>query len=503
MRPSFNVATQPWIPVTFTDGQTGHVALQEALLRAHAIREVSSDAPVQVAAIYRLLLALFLRIFPESIERETWWKLWKNKSLPDAPVRDYFTQWIHRFELFDERFPFMQHPHPLADSPDTVNRLFHERASGNNPTLFDHSIDWHPTPEPPERVVPALLATQAAALGGGRSSPFYLSHAPLIQGGALFWIRGRTLFEALLLNAPPIQQARIPSQEDDRPLWEHKQPPDPGTFQKNGRPPRGYLDYLTVLSRMVRLEPQIPVRKIWYNQGDKLDVQGPMDPLMAYTMDKTRGWVPLRLQPERVLWRDSHVILGLNLRGVSPPRTFQWLTNASDELAERRWDIDVFGMSTDQAKIYLWRQERFPLHVAYLQEPDLEALLQRLIDMAEMQSQILSGALRETARWLCFPEKESLTQDEWKDVRRERHHLWHLTGFWPRLEDTFYACMLDLAEAWSSDGEPENILEEWRKALFSAARDGFEDATRTLVENARQLKARALGRARLYPVSIT
>src|SRR5690606_37694837 len=128
--------------------------------------------------------------------------------------------------------------------------LFHEFASGNNATLFDHGIA---TPLTSAQSARALVAPQQFALGGGVSQPFNRCNAPLIAGLVVL-VRGENLFNALLLDALLYQRGGerpIVSESDDAPSWEAEMPPEAAK-----RPPKGYLEYLTWQSRRVLLDTQ-------------------------------------------------------------------------------------------------------------------------------------------------------------------------------------------------------------------------------------------------------
>ncbi|MEM8558907.1 MAG: type I-E CRISPR-associated protein Cse1/CasA, partial [Bacteroidota bacterium] len=235
--PSFDLLLHPWIPVldAGTDLRVNpdapttlqEVGLREALLRAHELREVYSDSPLETIALNRLLLALALDAYQPAPDEGAWVTVWEAGQLPADPLDDYLAKWADRFDLLHDTYPFFQRvttdvsqdgkgPAPLAN-------LFHEQASGNNATLFGHDIDAEPQPLPLAQAARGLVMLQAAALGGGASKPFYFSHAPLI-GRAQFWIRGRSLFEALMLNGPPTPEARMGAITEDKPVWKRNAP---------------------------------------------------------------------------------------------------------------------------------------------------------------------------------------------------------------------------------------------------------------------------------------
>ena len=156
--PSFNLVEQAWIPCLMLDrGQPKEISLQDALTRAHEVREVFDNSPLVTVALHRLLLAVLHRNFGPR-DFNTWKALWQRGRWDGEAITQYLQKWKHRFDLFNEERPFYQVPRlqkrvaakkrGQAAVQETVEDveghpaalLAHEAASGNNATLFDHSF---------------------------------------------------------------------------------------------------------------------------------------------------------------------------------------------------------------------------------------------------------------------------------------------------------------------------------------------------------------------------
>ena len=116
-----------------------------------------------------VLLAILHRAFdgPKSIGE--WDEFWRQPTLPAAPIRAYLGKWAHRIDLFDDERPFYQDPSLRNYEEKTrtpVNKLFHQKASGNNDTLFDHSLDDGAAGVSFDEAALQLIAAQTFALGG-------------------------------------------------------------------------------------------------------------------------------------------------------------------------------------------------------------------------------------------------------------------------------------------------------------------------------------------------
>lgn len=506
--PSFDLTLKPWIPVTPREGPPRDVSLREALVEAHTFREITSGSPLEALTLYRLLQALFLRLFgKETLETDRWHAMRKAGAFSDREKRRieaYFDDQRERFDLLHPERPFYQHPEPLASSSSPLAKLFSAEASGNNPTLFHHALDDVPHPRSLAEAARGIVALQGTALGGGRSKPFYYSDAPL-AGGAIFWLHGASLFEALLLNSPPSERGRIDSDEDDEPAWERERDDLPVPEDIVPRAEDGYLDYLTWQSRLLRIEAEttgsgeVVATEVWMSQGDKLDNRELHDPLMAYRHNKKSGTYPFKMRKDRALWRDAHIFYSRFSpeKGGTPP-ALDWV---AENLPKQAWQVDVFGMVNDQAKIELWRQERLPLFPVILCEKGRQGCIGEAIERTELQAKNLRRGCFIWAARLLFPEKDPdqknpnapdyLGKKAREKARALADGLDAEARYWARLETPFYEWLGKLAI-----GEPdfEHLLAEWSRTLHREALHAYGEATESLDTSARHLRARAAGR---------
>ncbi len=501
---SFDLTTEPWIPVRWHDGSADEVSLRTALTEAHAIREVFADSPLQTIALYRLLQALTLRIFLEpdgdritADDVDRWYALYDRGHFDPAPIHAYFDAWQdekERFDLLHPERPFYQHPEPMTSKETPVTKLFAAQASGNNPTLFDHAVDDGPHAVSLAEAARGLVATQALALGGGHSKPFYYSDAPLVAG-AVFWIRGRSLFEALLINTPPTDDARMAP--GSLPSWERDELPEP-----SARIEEGYLDYLTWPSRRVLLltdtneEGQHVVVAIKMSQGDKREAGGANDPLMAFKYSKKAGLYPLKLNKDRALWRDANIFMQVFSETTGgAPRTVEWATS---ELDKARWWVDVFGVVNDQAKIERWEHTRMPIYRTIVRDEARQHDLQRALERAEYQADILERATRECAAYLLASGKgyDDLGSQGRSDARELAKAIGAVPRFWTQVEEPFFEWLERLA---APDADPDLELARWTREIFQIARSAYQQATDSLGDSARHHRARVAGQGRLRP----
>lgn len=468
--PSFDLLTELWIPVldAGTDlreqpdapASPREVGLREALLRAHELREVAAGSPLQTIALYRLLLALAIDVYQPKPNTETWATLWRAGRFDIAPLDAYLARLPHRggeFDLLHPTRPFFLNPERDASQkkkdPAPLAKLFHDRASGNNATLFDHAVDSQPMKLSLAEAARGVVATQASALGGGVSKPFNFSHAPLV-GRLQFWIRGRSLFEALILNAPPDDEARMGARTD-APSWRASLP---DAYRK--RTQRGLLDVLTWPARRITLVTEehnatLGATGVYLTQGDKLEPQPLDDPLAAYVTSK-KGTYPLGLRAGRALWRDATVLMRItDAESERAPLTFRWamafapfeVPDHADELDAlfRTNGADAFGLVNDQAKSELWRHVRFPLYRSIFTDADRQATLKRALDAAENQLTDKKKGLRPAVRVVGdfalappAPGDDAYPSSDSKAVSALAHSLGAEPRYWAALETPFF-----------------------------------------------------------------
>ena len=517
---SFDLSREPWIPVRWIASEEGRPALglREAIVEAHRIREVTTS-PLQTAALYRLLQALFIRLYvhPEGEDddsgwdEDAWFDLWEQKTFDSKRIAAYFDRWQdekERFDLLHHERPFYGHPSPDTPSEGRTNWLVPVWAKGNNETLFDHTTDDTCARLSLPEAARALVETQAWALGGlAGPGRLRFEDAPLSRG-LMFWIHGDSLFHSLLLNTPPEAFARMASGKKDIPVWEYDTLP--------GREPRaetGYLDYLTWPSRHVRLlvddEGETPfVSEVHIAQGKKW-VSETHDPLWARRTKKNGDRYPFKLRKEEALWRSAPSWLGVKLESKKelPPVTFQWLAFASspgEGLAEngrKEWPVDVFGLANDKAKMELIRHERLTVRPAILGSTILQSCIETAVHQSSTQAKILRGALYTCAEHLATDGDAADIADALQGGRR----YWAFldTGF--EQDVGFDEWLNELAGLATKGPEGSDARTEaadrhlltWTRTLHRAAQRAYDEATEAFVGSPRRMEAVALGRTRL------
>lgn len=216
--PSFNLVDAKWIPCVMPDGTRDEKGIKEMILEASGIKGIFDNSPLVTVAIHRLLLAILHRNLGPPNEME-WGKLWKDGAgkWDTDKLIEYLDRWYDRFDLFDEKHPFYQSPTMPVSATDVKGKLksyaksiagiIHELATGDNATLFDHTIEDNPPAVSPAEAARLLIAFQAFAVGGlitfesgqDRTKFGSADNAPLVKG-AVTIVQGDNLFQTLMFN---------------------------------------------------------------------------------------------------------------------------------------------------------------------------------------------------------------------------------------------------------------------------------------------------------------
>ncbi|MBX6770504.1 MAG: type I-E CRISPR-associated protein Cse1/CasA [Chloroflexi bacterium] len=510
----FDLVYEPWIPcLRAVDGRSEELGLLAVLARAHELREISDPSPLVTITLHRLLLAILHRVLDGPRSPQAWWDLWNQGRFDHARFEAYFRRWSERFDLFHPEYPFYQTAGLPEEKSQVSAKLTPEVASpGNAVLLFDHTLDSALTPAEAAR---ALIAYHAFAVGGlvtylpGEEKHRSAKAGPL-TGSAVALVRGPTLFHTLLLNLhryDPEDDVPCPADPDDAPCWEQDDPVIPAD-----RSPRGYLDYLTWQSRRSRLIPTVDadghifVRQAVILKGfqfpDGFEQPG-VETMVAFVKNPAarKGgdpWKPIGFNPERAIWRDSLALMQSIAGQSQRPKMLSWLSDLIVEGYLERHEVlplDLFGMVTDQANILLWRQERLPLPLSYLQDSELIRVLGDALGLAEETARSLYAASRELAELLEAPGSDhpNARQPSREAVSTRVRSLAMETRYWSYLEAAFHTLLVELpADRAESHGEVTygcQALPAWAREVRQAALTAFAAGSEGLMTVPRTTKA--------------
>jgi len=501
---TYNVLDEPWIEVLSVDGQTSRLGLLETLATAHDLASVVDPSPLFRCGIQRLLVAFVMDAF--WLEQIT--DLEDLLQGGEFPL-DLLQTYVHRvgrshFDLFDAEHPFLQSA-PMQGiedpAPDHIVRLVQHLPSGTFATHFFHAQeDTHAFS--PAVCVRALAAVAPFMTAGGAG------FSPSVNGMPPWYVlvRGRNLFETLLLNSCPLD---LWEEDPTPPAWRREEPVIPRQERQCTSP----LEALTWQPRRIRLVPgdggvctycgqEVPilVRRAVFGHGFR-STGGWQDPHVAYRYT-AKGPSPLRPQEGRPLWQDTGPLLllrqedfegaGGKVRYQRPYVVQQRQQLVMDGLIERRQPIQVeaSGLRTDgKMKIFEWQREALSLPAEVFLDPRSPAQVQEAIEAAARIDFHLKRATR-----MLYPRDGGGNAKAFESLFRRLEE-----AYWGDLHAAFVDVYLPLLVG-QDPGDvtaPEDLRIKWAEVLTRVARKGFDahvdgldadgDALRRLVEARRYL----------------
>ncbi|TQN32695.1 CRISPR-associated Cse1 family protein [Haloactinospora alba] len=420
--PTFDLTTDPWIPVRPKHGgPASPVGLTTLFQRAHEYTDVELALPPASAGLWRILAFIAARL--SGLDTCTEWSEWarirkqvlhEDGRFDPEEVEDYFQRYRDRFDLFGDR-PWLQDPRlggSEAQCPKTsgVNKLCWGRPAGNTQVWLRHTTDLRPIPVPAAEAAHHLLATlyygpsgRCTSRTAGDVSAADTAAGPL-RGALSFHPLGRTLFESLLLNIPFIDD-----DEDTLAPWERDELRDP-TLPP---PVTGLAGRLVDQFRhAVLLEPSpdgTEVRDATVTWGARLSPEirqtwsAPEDPYQIHIRREDGTPAPMKADATRAVWRDVAAILqdgqhrgqltrmprlhrdlryhlpsdirsamrarsfGFDQDGqtrdkqwftATTPRILQWLHESAEDNRQAGRMLNVIRQATDSAEDAGWRLER-------------------------------------------------------------------------------------------------------------------------------------------------
>jgi CRISPR system Cascade subunit CasA len=506
---SFNLLERPWIPCLTRHGTTDPLSLRDTLARAHELLSIAHESPLVAVSVMRVLLAVLHRVYGPR-NAASWVTLWRSPSFDMTALDGYFDQWRGRFDV---EWPFYQDSSISVNLAGPVSELVHSAASGNNATLFDHSVDHDCPVITSQEAALQLVAHQTFALGGmGTPDPSvagskFAKGSPTVKS-ALCLVQGDNLHQTLLLNLRryhPTQEIPFGS-AGDIPAWERTEP-----VRDHKRIPSGWVDLLTWQSRRILLLPEGDTKApkvcgaaVLKGEAvsDSFALPG-KDSMMAWLLlpkpqKDTNPWIPLSFREERAVWRDAHSLFGnVADQSVRPP-ILEWIGEITDEALDEahRFALDVAGLCSDQKKVLSWHAESLPLPLKVLKQPALWTQVKKASEISEDGENALRFGAKRLAERLLTPQDrvggEKKDPDK-KAVKNLAKSLLRLQHYWAGLQIEFQKFVVDLAaggrESIDVDTGLTPALRAWIRQCRRSAKHSMDLTIRAVGHGDRTFRA--------------
>lgn len=495
---SFNLLDNPWVPCKMKSNEYKILSLKDVLFNSQEIFEITSENPLIVVSLYRFFLAILHRNFGPKDKNE-WIKIYEHGSWDKKVLEVYFKKWHHKFELFNDPLNrFYQIEIPDIKNKTPITKLNHALSSGNNTALFDHNWDSDISPLKIEDALQLLIAYQNYAVGGGRSSPYNFSHAPLISG-IIVILKGDSLFETLMLNFIRYDENhpfKKDKEYEDLPFWERNT--KALNENRKGRNPYGYLDYLTWQSRRIWLVPfldsnEIKIKDIYLAQGEKVHSEWNFDPQMVYKQDKKNKLKPVKIKQDKQVWREIEALLRLDLPNkFTVPKAIDWIADLDPIPYNKRFNFEIYGLCNDPkkaAKLINWQRSSIPLSVEFISNQAFVNDVKTFIDKIEKIQQTLSKTLFLIFKDYLYPEVDHLSSNQQDNINSTLKNYQTEIKYWNFAEKYFYKFLGDLTEESQSITKRQEIIKDNVNLVLKMARKLLDDLKENNKDDPRALKA--------------
>ena len=355
---SFDLRDERWIRVTYLDGRSEEVSIQQIFQDAAEIAEISGDIPQQELPILRLLLAILRRTFgdPEMGDsaRRSWWiNTWDAGSFECGRVNAYLDGFDQEFNLFGPH-PFYQVAglaykadkvdsitEVIADVPKEDSFLFSMRGKGDQiPLSFAEAARW-------------LVFLQAYDIAGIKTPVVGNTH---VKSGKVYppsgtpstgwlgsicgvFVEGDNLFQTLMWNLDVFDKTTdldLFGNPDDLPAWEQLED-NPDYCVRN---PKGPVDLETLQTRRIRLVPTDDgtsvsgvilcygelVHPVWAREAERMTAwrESPEQQKKLGTAEVPL--MPVRLDGSKEIWRGLNSLLAMSDDAVDlRPGVIAWM----------------------------------------------------------------------------------------------------------------------------------------------------------------------------------
>ncbi|MFF9690481.1 type I-E CRISPR-associated protein Cse1/CasA [Streptomyces sp. NPDC014623] len=351
---SFDLTTQPWIPVLRSNGEQDELSLRQVFEQASELRRVVGDLPTQEFALVRLLLAVVHDALGGPEDIDDWSDLWGDERC-FAPVGPYLDAHAHRFDLLDATAPFFQTAglRTAKDEVFSLNRVvadvpngepfFSARMPDVDRLTFAEAARWviHTHAYDTSGIKTGVEGDKRAK--GGKVYPLGVGWAGNLGG---VFVERPTLRETLLLNLVAADTNDVRIDEQDAPAW-RRDPCGPGGAE---RAPSGVRDLYTWQTRRLRLHfDDQGVHGVVLGYGDPLSPRNKHDrePMTAWRRSKAQEkklregvvYLPRDHDPERAAWRGIASLIadasvpgqGSDAPAYLRPRVLEWVARLVSE----------------------------------------------------------------------------------------------------------------------------------------------------------------------------
>lgn len=231
-----NVLNDNWLFVRYNTGKVKQISVRQAFKDAEKIKDIETPTfHGTTVSLYDVPVIQFLSIlvlsayFKPKNKFKASGKFFNKKLTEDGwdlkVIEDYFNKWEKRFNLFDDKYPFLQDIRLKEEIKEKADNSFIGRsnllAPANNNLVFEHitnsAFDINEFVPSIDELIYILLYTRSL----GTSSMFAQYPYKAMASNATMFIlnKGKNLKETIIANCLPLRDSNTDGFYD-RPIWE-------------------------------------------------------------------------------------------------------------------------------------------------------------------------------------------------------------------------------------------------------------------------------------------
>lgn len=520
-----NLVTGDWIPVVFNDGTSTLVSLEKLYEKGDEISDFVLNPPQRIS-VMRLLICITQAAL-DGPEDEAEWLNCEKRIIPESI--QYLESRINKFNLYDEKQPFLQVAGLDAIKEDdeysvNISKLSVETPSGHNSTLFDHSSISEKQILNDADIAIGVLTLQNFATGGGQSKSIKwdgiaidgsanvddkgqsrknnnFTKAPCLSQKLFSIAIGDYLLHTIWLNLIPKNHITKISKnmKFGKPLWDDF----PEAYKTNSLDEirLNYLSRLTPLSRFFLLDKANKQKSRFFTNGYSYeeDLHIIKEPMCTVIKNKEQENVYLKIDLSKHIWRELASVLMLKK------------SDSSVGGAECLANLKLLFQSQYTGNITLWsggvvtdsKGGKFIDFAEWILSVPVrmigESPLLRYKSGIQLADDGSSSLGRGISKYLEIYGDDKFQKDERGGFRKKSNKDWKLrekvlaiarTHYWQALDNSYQILIDTVINDASLDGE-------WRKRIFSAINSAFRYACPSNTPRQIQAFAQAQGFLRI------
>lgn len=458
---TFDVLQDPWIPVVTLGGERCTLGLLPALERAHELRDVVCESPLETYAVQRMMIAFLMDAYTPQWVRDRV-AIFQGGRFDPAVFTRYAALCRSEgvsFDLFDKSRPFMQAPFDEeldAGKEKPAANLFHALPTGNNHIHFDHRLASGRAFTAAEclRGILACNLFSVAMTGGYPSS---VNDTPCYYA----LLEGNNLFETLVLSM--LSKGEFKNMEWDQPkiAWRDPAPIIP----KSQFADVSVLGGLTWQPRRITLIPSADenVYAMRFQPGRSFHQNGRwQDPHVSFARNKDGEPYSLKPRGERAPWLDVGVFSLSSENAASIPAAI--IRQSQLLLGDATRRLHLFGLTTNKAAYEDWIDDRLSVPGNILMNFDKAGRLRLDVDYIESTASLIRHTLTEAGN----------AHERSKDGKKKPNGIAAeaVTEFFSSMHTYLFSQYMDLLASRDSS-EPlweQPVIESSTKIVVSSAR---------------------------------